>query len=72
MLIRSSNGVVGTTPPASRRDSAGWVMPARVAQVGLGQAQGQAAFPYRLADQERAAGLGVSLAVLVAAARHER
>ena len=25
MLIRSSRGMVGTTPPASRRDSAGWV-----------------------------------------------
>jgi hypothetical protein len=33
-LIRSSSGMVGTTPPASRRDSAGWVMPARVGVAG--------------------------------------
>jgi len=31
MLIHSSSGMVGTTPPASSRESAGWVMPARVA-----------------------------------------
>ena len=29
--IRSRSGMVGMTPPASRRDSAGYVMPARVA-----------------------------------------
>ena len=37
-------------------------------ELGLGQPQGQTAFPYRLADQERAAGLGVPFAVLRAAA----
>lgn len=29
--IRSSNGIVGITPPASSRDRAGWVMSARAA-----------------------------------------
>ena len=37
-------------------------------QFGLGQAQDQAAFTDGLADQEGAAGFGVSLAVLLAAA----
>ena len=41
-------------------------MPARAGELGLGQPQGQAAFADCLADQERPAGLGVPLAVLVA------
>jgi len=68
VLIRSSRGNGGTTPPASSRERAGWVMPAQLASSCLGQPQGQAAFAYCLADEVCAAGLGVPFAVLCAAA----
>src|ERR1022692_1750464 len=32
-VMRSRRGIVGMTPPASRRDRAGWVMPARGARA---------------------------------------
>ena len=34
--MRSSRGIVGTTPPASRRERAGWVMSARAASSPAG------------------------------------
>lgn len=40
--MRSRNGMVGITPPASSRDSAGWVMPAQAASsTSLDGAQGR-------------------------------
>src|SRR6202042_997562 len=79
--IRSRRGMVGITPPASRRDRAGWVIPARVARstwdsagasrrsrLGRGESQGQPPFAQVLADKQSPLCLGVAFAVLGAAA----
>jgi hypothetical protein len=67
VVMRSSKGIVGMTPPASRRDKAGWVMAARRASSVWDRPS--ACRRSRIARPMRnALGLGVALPVSVGGA----
>jgi hypothetical protein len=56
------------TPPASRRESAGWVYASTGGEFDLREAECEAAVADGLTDQVGPLSLGVTLAVLVAVA----